>query len=379
MNRPERIVVVGNGIAGLTAADCLRAAGHDGDLTVVGAEKYAAYSRPALSKALLNDDSDLSSHELAPPTHQATELLGRNATGLDLERGYIALDDDDRIPYDALVIASGCRPRRLGAVDSGEFTLRTLDDAMVLRARLHQGMTVIVVGGGPLGMEIASGCVASGCHVTLVSDGPPLAPQLGTYLSGVFVAAAQAQGLRIVVANAIDVRTDLGGSRVDLADGTYLAADVVVTAIGDVPNVEWLSTTGLLRSGALEVDQRGLVRPGIVAAGDVATIPTANGMRRIPLWTSAIDQAKVAALALLRGREAPVLELRPYFWTEQFGLSLKAAGHIPFDGDPTWLEGAAADGAGLVQWKHADGTGAAAALNHRIAIPRLRRLCDLAA
>ena len=120
----RKIVVVGNGIAGLTACDSLRSAGFDGELTVVGAERHQPYSRPALSKALLhavdgqsdgNSDGGLQPHVLPEPTHEATELLGVSATGLDVAARLVRLDGGGELPYDGLVIASGSRAKRLGA------------------------------------------------------------------------------------------------------------------------------------------------------------------------------------------------------------------------------------------------------------------------
>ena len=333
-----RIVIVGNGIAGLTAADSLRDAGYDGELTIVGAERHPAYSRPALSKALLHDE-DLTAHQLPPVTHRAAELLGVAATALDVERGTVALDGSE-LPYDGLVIATGARARRLGDEGrgdsrTGELTLRSLDDAIMLRTRLAGKPSVVVVGGGALGMEIASGCLAAGCRVTLVSQGRPLLRQLGPFLAEAFVAAARERDLTLVETRAARLRRDGTGirdgtgTRVVTDEGSVIEGDLVVTAVGDVPNVEWLGPSGLLRNGVLAVDRRGRVRPGIVAVGDVAAFPTRRGVRRVPLWTSAIDQSKVAATALLRGDEAPALDFRPYFWTEQFGISLKAAGFLP--------------------------------------------------
>jgi len=193
----RRIVVVGNGIAGLTACDSLRATGFDGQLTVVGAERHSPYSRPALSKALLHGGDGLMAHELPAPTHGADELLGVSATGLDAGARRVTLDGGGSLPYDGLVIASGSRARRLaGAADQdsaeaggGELTLRTLEDAVRLKELVAARPSVIVVGGGPLGMEVASGCLHGGCDVTLVTDGEPLMRQLGSYLSGIFTAA----------------------------------------------------------------------------------------------------------------------------------------------------------------------------------------------
>ena len=376
--RIGRVLIVGNGIAGLTAADSLRGAGFDGDLTIVGDEPHAAYSRPALSKALLHDGDELS-HELPPPTHRATELLGLRATSLDVERRRVALDDGTDLPYDRLVIATGSRARRLSDLPE-ELTLRGLDDALYLRSRLAEKPSVIIVGGGPLGMEIASGCLAAGSKVTVVSQGVPLRLQLGSHLGEVFAAAARERGLTVVETELARLERSLEGyaARVVLDDGTVLEADLVVTAVGDVPNTEWLAGSGLVANGRLTVDNRGLVRPDIAAAGDLAAFPTPHGIRRIPLWSSAIEQSKVAAAALIRGHEAPTLNFQPYFWTEQFGISLKAVGYLPVVGPPAYVDGGPG-GPALMRWSHDDGTAVAAALNYRIPIPRLRRVTQQAA
>ncbi|MGY3206049.1 NAD(P)/FAD-dependent oxidoreductase [Streptomyces sp. TE5632] len=374
----NRVVVVGNGIAGLTAADTLREAGFDGELTIVGDEPRPAYSRPALSKALLLDSDDVSSHELPPAGHGATELLGVRASGLDLDRRRVTLDDGTELPYDRVVLATGSRARRLSDLPE-ELTLRGLDDALSLRERLAGKPSVVVVGGGPLGMEIASGCLAAGCRVTVVSQGVPLILQLGPHLADVFVRAALDQGLTVVETAAARLERRDGSTRVVLDEGAVLDAELIVTAAGDVPNTEWLADSGLAAKGAVPVDRRGLVRPDVAAVGDLAAFPTAHGLRRIPLWSSAIEQAKVAAAALVRGDESPPLRFQPYFWTEQFGLSLKAVGHLPVEGEPTYVDGRPGGGPALMRWPHEDGTGDVVALDYRIPIPRLRRMTQAAA
>ncbi|MEV6163389.1 FAD-dependent oxidoreductase [Streptomyces sp. NPDC052052] len=378
-DRMDRVVVVGNGIAGLTAADTLREAGFDGELTIVGDEPHPAYSRPALSKALLLDSDDLSSHELPPAGHGAKELLGVRATGLRLDERLVTLDDGTALPYDRLVLATGSRARRLSDLPE-ELTLRGLDDALALRSRLAGRPSVLVIGGGPLGMEIASGCLAAGCRVTLVSQGAPLLLQLGPYLADVFVRAAREQGLTIVeTPGSARLERHDGSARAVLDDGSVLEAEVLLSAVGDIPNTEWLADTGLVVRGAVPVDSHGLVRPDVAAVGDLAAFPTPQGLRRLPLWSSAIEQAKVAARALLHGDDAPPLRFQPYFWTEQFGLSLKAVGHLPLEGEPEYVDGEPGGGPALMRWPHEDGTGVAAALNYRIPMPRLRRMTQQAA
>lgn len=369
---PRDIVVVGSGIAGLTACDTLRAEGFDGRITVIGDELVAPYSRPALSKAMLRDEDDLTSHLLPEATHGAIERRGIAAVGVDVDRQRVRLSDGDEVPYDALVIATGTRARRLGpGGHSDEYTVRTLADALALRARLASRPSVVVVGGGPLGMEIASAAIGAGCATTLVAKGRPLADHLGALLAARFHDAALAQGLKIVTTDSAEVVTRDGSPVVALGDGTVIETQVIVSAIGDTPNIEWLVASGLLAGGALVVDRRGLVRPNIAAAGDVAAFPHAGRVARVPLWTSAIDQAKVAAAALLR-LDAPELTFQQYFWTEAFGISLKAIGPTPVVGEPEIVEGTGERG--VLRWRQPDGTATAVALDYRVPIPRLRRV-----
>ncbi len=387
-----RIVVVGNGIAGLTACDSLRAAGFDGELTVVGAERHQPYSRPALSKALLHSvegssvdgssPDSLQAHELPEPGHEASELLGVSATGLDVDARVVHLDGGDELPYDGLVIASGSRAKRLTAGVQGdgasrELTLRTIEDAILLRERLASRPSVVVIGGGPLGMEVASGCLHLGCEVTLVADAAPLSRQLGDHVADMFTSAAIRRGLRVVAGRKARLKDSDAGTRVALADGSEVRADLVVTAVGDEPNTDWLVGTRLLVDGSLRVDTRGRLRPEIVAAGDVAFFPSSRGLRRVPLWTSAIDQAKAAAVGLLKGDAAPEFTFQPYFWTEAFGLSLKAVGFTPVIGAPDYGEPGEDRDSMLLRWENKDGSGTAVAINYRVPIPKLRRLADV--
>jgi len=161
---------------------------------------------------------------------------------------------------------------------------------------------------------------------------------------------------------------------VRLADGTELGTEVVITAIGDRPNDEWLASSGLLSDGRLLVDELGRLAPGVVACGDVAVVRTHWGEHRVPFWSAAIEQSRVAASALM-GVRVEVPDRRPYFWTEQFGLSLKAVGHLPFAGDPVVVDGDPDQDRLLLHWSgtHAQDE-AAASVNYRIPIPKLRRL-----
>ena len=197
---------------------------------------------------------------LPEPTHEATELLGVSATGLDVDARLVRLDGGGELPYDGLVIASGSRAKRLAARARGtagpqqdgshrELTLRTIEDAILLKERVASRPSVIVIGGGPLGMEVASGCLHVGCEVTLVSDVKPLSRQLGDHLADLFTSAAIRRGLRVVGGGKARLVDHGAGAKVVLADGTELEADLVVTAIGDEPNIGWLAGSNLLIDG----------------------------------------------------------------------------------------------------------------------------------
>ena len=373
----ENVVVVGNGIAGTTAAATLRDHGYRGRITIIGGEVHEPYSRPALSKSALAEDGAFSSHLLPPADHGADVLLGVGATGLDLAKRQLKLSDASTCNFDGLVIASGVRPRKLRPDLDLELTFRNVEDAETLRKLLRSKPRVVVIGAGVLGMELASACVAVGSHVCVICRSQPMHSSLGPFLADVLVGAAERRGIDIVNPHAVDVRESAGepGAReVVLADGSSVRADLIISAIGDVTNTEWLVSSGLLTDGELRVDSRGRLAPGVVAAGDIAAFPSEHGHARLPIWTSAIEQAKIAAQALLQGDAAPELNYQQYFWTDQFGLALKVCGPLPVDGEPEYIEGDPAVAPALMRWQNADGSGTAVSINYRMPVPKLRAL-----
>lgn len=372
-SHPRRIVVVGNGIAGVTAAGALRDLGFAGELTVVGAEVHAPYSRPALSKAVLAESGQPTAHLLPPPDHGGVELRGRVATGIDESRRRVRLSDGSDLSYDGLVIASGSRARRLSA-SRHEMTLRSFDDAQALRAALAYSPRVVVIGGGALAMEVASACVDAGCAVRIVVRRAAMVGHVGGFLSGVLTQSAVAAGVVFHRSARTRIVDRPGEASVVLDDGAELTADLVISAVGDRPNVEWLTRTRLLKDGILQADRRGRVAEGVVAVGDVAAFPTAGGLRRVPLWTNAIETAKAAAATLMLGDAAGEVAYQPYFWTEQFGNSIKVCGQLPVDGAPEVHGGVIAERRAVLRWRHADGSATAAAWNTRLSVPRLRAL-----
>jgi 3-phenylpropionate/trans-cinnamate dioxygenase ferredoxin reductase subunit len=364
----RRAVVVGASLAGVTAVDALRLRGFDGHLTLIGDEPHRAYSRPALSKGILTGAESAGSVLLPPVGPDVEVLSGVRATGLDLAGRRVRLAGGGRLPYDMLVIATGARARRL-TPDGGEIVLRGLDDALALRDRLAAARSVLVVGGGFLGMEVASAAAERGVAATVVDVRPHLAA-LGPWPAQRFAAAARSRGVRLVVSPAGVRRLD--GTAVALGSGATLTADLVVTAIGDRPEAGWL--TGAALPGGLVVDSRCRVTDRVVAAGDVVAFPGTDGTpRRLPHWDAALAQARVAACALLDGDAAAPYTPDPYYWTEAFGLAVKVAGPLPVAGPPSAVEGSVAAGSFLARW---DGPPrpTVVAVNHRISVGKLRRL-----
>ncbi|MEU9267122.1 FAD-dependent oxidoreductase [Streptomyces sp. NPDC048251] len=364
-----RAVVVGGSLAGVTAVDELRRQGWDGPITLIGDEPHAAYSRPPLSKGVLKGTEDADSVALPQLGGDVEVLTGTRATALDLDARRVRVEGGEEIPYDRLVIATGARARTLG--DHG-LVLRTLDDALRLRAEFTQRRSLLVIGGGFLGMEIASVAAELGLDVTVADLRAPFVTTLGPFLAGLFDRAAQRSGVRTVVCPQGVTATPYGAR---LADGRRLEADLVVTAVGCRPNTEWLEGSGLNLLGGAVVDERCRAgAPDVVAVGDVAAFPTGDGrFRRTPHWDSAIGQARAGVAALLHGDAAPPYVPQPYYWTEAFGLAVKLAGTLPAAGEPAVLKGSVAELSALLRWDH-PARPVAAALNHRIPVGRLRAL-----
>lgn len=341
------IVVVGGSLGGLRAAEQLRARGYSGPLRVVGDETHLPYNRPPLSKAILAADfSGIDAHEQLAFRQRSSVAdvewsLGVRVVASDLANQTVQLDTGEVLAYDGLVVATGLRARRL-AISSpagSRFVVRTLDDALALRARLVPGARVVVVGAGFIGCEVAATATTLGCDVTVIEGATgPMELALGRELSQSMRGFLRSRGVRFssgrrVVGLVTAAANQCGG--VTLDDGTELGADLIVEAIGSVPNTDWLAGNDLDLSDGVLCDERMRVAGAahVVAVGDVArfTDTVLGGLpRRVEHWATAGDTAKLAAatlLADLAGVPAPAATaILPSFWTDLFELRLCGVG-----------------------------------------------------
>jgi len=434
----NHVAIVGAGLGGLRAAEQLRAAGHAGPITVVGAEPHMPYNRPPLSKELL-------AHELADaesaPGADADDLavlhkqvafrqrasvadvtfrLGVPVTAADLGAGStggeLVLADGGTVRFDGLVAAAGLRPRHLdvpgpAGPGSGRHVLRTLDDCASLRAGLRAALAaardqgssaardrsspasggtprpggraavaveglarpyVVVVGAGFVGCEVACTALSLGCDVTVVEPiGPPLIRVLGEQVAQAIQRAHERAGMSFVIGpGVIGYAGEDRVTGVVLADGTgaltsagptpagaVLPADLVVEAIGSIPNTEWLDGNGLdLTDGVLCDNTLSAVtsgRPGapVTVVGDLARFPNPlldDVPRRVEHWSMPTDTARRAATTLharMAGDQVDPNPFRPlpYFWSDQGELRLQSFGSPQLADDVVIAEGDLAD------------------------------------
>ncbi|MGH9114390.1 MAG: NAD(P)/FAD-dependent oxidoreductase, partial [Acidimicrobiales bacterium] len=370
-----RAVIVGASLAGLRAAEALRQGGHDGPLTIVGAETHLPYDRPPLSKQILTgraEAGDVALH--IDDALDAEWLLGREATGLDLAARRVRLaapeaapgpglasgvlsahDTGSYLPFDLLVIATGAHPRALRGFDAGGGVhyLRTLDDALALRLDLERAGEVVVIGGGFIGLEVASSAHARGARATVLEALPvPLERAIGPRAGAAIAALHERRGVEVRTGVSVTgvlragrklpggpgpfragtgppgggeaQRSGGGDHRVDgvlLGDGTVVRADLVVVGVGVTPATGWLDASGVDLADGVVCDQSlrvmagGRAVPGVVAAGDVARWPHPGYHEavRIEHWTNAAEQGVAAARSLLEGDRAPAYAPTPYF------------------------------------------------------------------
>ncbi|GAA2775223.1 NAD(P)/FAD-dependent oxidoreductase [Saccharopolyspora taberi] len=339
MAAPARVVIVGSGMAGATAAGALREQGFDGEVVLFGQERHLPYELPALSKDVLlgNADEPVRVHDEGFYADKDIDLrTGTAVEEIDAAERTVRDSEGREQPYDRLLLATGSRPRSLsvpGSELAGLHKLRTIDDSLALRGEFREGRRVVIAGAGWIGCEVAAAARSHGASVTVVDPVPlPLLGVLGESMAEVF--------RRLHVEHDVNWRLGVGvagfgGSdaveSVRLADGTELPADLVVLGVGAAPRLELAERAGLaltreVPGGGVAVDAtlRTSV-PEIFAIGDIAAPEhPVHGRIRVEHWANALDQGKHVAANLL-GEEQP-WRRSPYFFTDQYDLGMEYRG-----------------------------------------------------
>lgn len=335
----ERIVIVGGGQAAVQAIDTFRRKGFTGQLALIGEEPWLPYQRPPLSKKYLAGALERERLLLRPQhfyeSHGIETLLGRRVEEIARRDQRLRLDDGSTVPYDALLLATGSRPRPLAAPGGdleGVNFLRTIADADRIRARLQPGKRLVIVGGGYIGLEVAASAREAGLEVTVLEMADRVmnrvvCPQLSAF----FEAEHGHHGVRILCNSKVRALAAAPGSTqvraVVTEDGQEHAADTVVVGCGVLPADELAVAAGLTCDNGVVVDDRCRTSdPLIYSAGDCSNHPSLHYRRRLRLESvdNAFEQGNSAALNLL-GIET-VHDKVPWFWSDQYDLKLIIVG-----------------------------------------------------
>lgn len=331
------IVIVGANLAGGRAAEQLRKHGYEGRIVLVGEEPERPYDRPPLSKKALRGQVPEDKLFLRPLDYyakNAIELeLGVRATALDPRERRVSLADGRQLAYDAAIIATGARVRRLscpGAELEGVHYVRTLADMRRLREELKPGRRAVVIGAGVIGAESAASCREEGVDVVLLEGAQiPLERAFGRDVGLLYAGFHRARGIDVRLGVTV---SELRGSRrveeVVTADGQRIGCDFVICGIGVECEVDWLASSHVaLEGGGLRVDEHARTSlPDVYAAGDVTTFfhPAEQRYVRVEAVDNAQLQAEVAAKNITGTPTsyAPV----PFFWSDQFEMKMQSVG-----------------------------------------------------
>lgn len=370
MPTPERIVVIGGGLAAAHAVGTLREEGHRGPITLVAAESHLPYERPPLSKSYLAGEKSFDDAVVHPQDwyddHDITVLRSTRATAIDLAAQTVALDppagpDDGGLAYDALLVATGATPRvpDIPGAEAAAY-LRTIEDADAIRGAFVPDGHAVFVGGGWIGLELAAAARNAGMAATVLEAAPlPLGGVLGERLASYLTDLHRRHG--------VDVRTGVTVEQIEVTDGRasavrtsedHLEADLVVVAVGAAPATDLAESAGLgvarpEDGGGITVDQHlRSTDPHVWAAGDVAlAVNTVLGPLRVEHWDNAIRQGKAVAKSIL-GQES-TYDWLPYFYTDQFEFGMEYVGHGSAE-DHVEVRGSLEDDEFVAYWLNGD-------------------------
>lgn len=340
---PSKVVIVGAGLGGLRTAEALRGNGFGGRIHLVGDETHLPYDRPPLSKQILagkwgDERATLRGEDVLAKLDLDLHL---GSAAVRVDESAVELADGSRLPFDALVVATGVRPRRLPDQPDHPrlHLLRTLDDCRALRASIQQAGSVLVIGAGFIGAEVAATARAGGAQVTVVEALPvPFEPVLGEQVGRLCAELHRDHDVELRCGTRIEAFVDSPGAGVPhgdgvaarLSDGSTVRADCAVVGVGTVLDTAWLDDLGLATDRGIACDQHGLAETtdNVYAVGDIAAWrhPTHGDRFRTEHWTSAVEQAAVVAQRIAGAEVTRPADLVPYFWSDQYGLKLQLVG-----------------------------------------------------
>ena len=329
-------VLVGAGQAGLVMAATLRSEGFPGRITLLGGEARLPYQRPPLSKSVLLGSTGPDNLALRPLSffaeHSIDLRLGVRVEAVHPAAARLDLSDGSSMAYDLLGLATGAVPRRLssqvGASLEGVLTLRNVDDAICLSTQLSSARSIVVIGGGYLGLEVAATSIERGLSVTVVEAAPRILQRVAAQqTSDVMRRLHVERGVTILEScQIVEIVGDTRVRAVRLGDRREVPADVIVVAIGVLPDIRLAQEAGLAIDNGVCVDPTMLTSAAnIWAAGDCAAFEHRGRRLRIESVGNAIDTAEVAARNML-GRNEPYAPL-PWFWSDQYDHRLQIAGY----------------------------------------------------
>jgi 3-phenylpropionate/trans-cinnamate dioxygenase ferredoxin reductase subunit len=329
-------VIVGASLAGATAAITLREESVDGTITLIGGEREPPYERPPLSKGYLRGETTFDDALVRPSTfyaqHGIETILGTRATRIDAAARFVELEDHRHVPFDALLIATGGRNRRIsipGADLDGIYGLRTVQDADRIRAEAVPGRRVVVVGTGFIGSEVAASLRQMGLDVVAIDPSKtPLFRVLGEAVGNTLAELHRAHGVRLLLEDTVAAFEGSGRvAGVVTKGGVRLECDFVVAGIGIEPVVDFLDGNGIYVDNGIVVDEYCRTNvEGIFAAGDVANHyhPVFERRIRVEHWQNAIKQGAAAARNM--ADKAVVYDEVHWFWSDQYDANLQYAG-----------------------------------------------------
>ena len=341
-------VIVGGGHAGGQAAASLRQAGHGGGIVLVGEEPHVPYQRPPLSKEYLAGGQTLDRVYLRSEQFYQDKAItlrrGARAVGLDPAAHVVVLEDGEALRYEKLLLATGGRARALpvdGADLDGIHLLRTIADVDAIKAELHPGKRLAIIGGGYIGLEAAAVAVRAGLRVTVLELEERILKRVVTAEMSRFYQTLHADA-GVVVRTGAEVVGFQGARRVRAvrcADGATVPADIVIVGVGITPNVALAEDAGLACGDGIVVDERcATSAPDVYAAGDCTNHPNPLLGRRLRLESvpNAMEQSRVAA-ANMAGQDKTYAAV-PWFWSDQYDLKLQMVGFAA-DGDTRVVRG----------------------------------------